>query len=437
MNLKHKMETRVPKAILKLLKAIGKMADGMGFGAFVVGGFVRDLVLGMENFDLDIVTEGDAMRSAALFSKVYNGRLVSHRKFGTATVYIERPVGVKRSIQEGSFFRLDFATARKEKYERPAQLPLIESSSIREDLYRRDFTINAMAVFLSERNFGSLIDFYNGLDHVRDKRIRVLHDRSFIDDPTRIFRAIRFEQRFNFRIDPYTERLIVEALQGGVLKKTENQRIRDELLLILGEPYPLRSVKRMREFHLLSFLHKAITIDDGIEDLFGSCRDNLQELSSVPMSIRLVDRYLVYLLVMTDALNLRQSMAFCEKFALPRKDRLRLGSYKKHGKKVKDVLDADIDIRPSRVYGMLKDISIEEMILILSKCKSAKAKRAIKDHLIKYINVKIEVNGTDLKTIGISEGPSYRRILDKLLDMKLDGRIKNKKDEIDILQSLL
>ena len=205
LNLAKKMKNTLPK-IIGLLVLIGDMAQERHYAAFVVGGFVRDLIMGVRNYDIDIVIEGKAIEFSKAFADKVKGSLVIHRKFGTATVVM--PWG----ILKGERFKLDLATARKEKYERPAALPDVEFSSLRNDLYRRDFTINAMAVALNRSNFGQLIDFFDGQRHLREGVISVLHKGSFIDDPTRIFRAVRFEQRYGFKIDKHTERLIKTAI---------------------------------------------------------------------------------------------------------------------------------------------------------------------------------------------------------------------------------
>ena len=182
------MKERLPKRVFSKLEQAGELADHMGVSAFVVGGFVRDLLLGIENLDLDLVIEGDGIAFARALGRREKARVKVHERFGTAVVM----------FPEG--FKLDVATARTEYYEYPAALPTVEPSSIKKDLYRRDFTINTMAVRLNKGEFGALIDFYGGRRDLKEKTIRVLHSLSFIEDPTRVFRAIRFEQRFGFHL---------------------------------------------------------------------------------------------------------------------------------------------------------------------------------------------------------------------------------------------
>ena len=196
-----------------LLKEIGEIADREGINAFVVGGFVRDALLGISDKDIDIVVEANAIDFAKiLVDKLNVGArhalplLGTHEGFKTAT------------INKGNY-RVDVVTARKECYKKPAALPEVKAATIREDLFRRDFTINAMAISLNKNNFGELVDFYNGKKDLESKKIRILHDKSFIDDPTRIFRAIRFQKRLGFVIEPRTQKLMTDAINMGMIEK--------------------------------------------------------------------------------------------------------------------------------------------------------------------------------------------------------------------------
>ncbi|MCX5710840.1 MAG: tRNA nucleotidyltransferase, partial [Candidatus Omnitrophica bacterium] len=190
---------RLPKEIRELVYFTKDLAAYRGMPAYLVGGFVRDLILGVRNFDLDIVVVGDGIKFAEYFSRALKAKLIRHKRFGTATVVLKP--GLK----------IDIATARSEFYPHPAHLPVVKPGSLKDDLFRRDFTINAMAISLVEKDFGRLIDCYGGKNDLKARSIRVLHALSFIDDPTRIIRAIRFEQRFDFKIDPDTLKLLKEA----------------------------------------------------------------------------------------------------------------------------------------------------------------------------------------------------------------------------------
>src|SRR3989338_8065362 len=256
-NLSKKMADLLPKHIARLLKMIGRKANEIGSSAFVVGGLVRDLLMGFKNIDLDIVVEGDAIELGSALVGDLGAALVAHKRFGTCTILTKEKL------------KIDLATARKESYERPAALPTVEFSSLKNDLSRRDFTINAMAVSINRETFGQLIDFFKGVSDLRHGRIRVMHDKSFIDDPTRIFRAVRFEQRFGFAIDGHTQELIQNAVgPERMFEHVGPQRIRDEVILILKEKEPIRALKRMEELHEFRFIHPKIKFGRDTERSF-------------------------------------------------------------------------------------------------------------------------------------------------------------------------
>ena len=231
---------RLPLDILNLLRDSGVCAEEMGFEAYAVGGLVRDLFLFRDNLDVDVVIEGDGIAFASRFSVGHGACLLTYEKFGTANIVL--PDGLK----------IDVATARTETYERPAALPLVTPGSIRDDMSRRDFSINTLAVGLNPGRFGDLLDFFHARNDIKNKLIRVLHDRSFIDDPTRIFRAVRFEKRFGFRIDSVTEKLIGDAVSAGLVERLSGYRISSELKIILKEENPLPPVRRLDELGVLS-----------------------------------------------------------------------------------------------------------------------------------------------------------------------------------------
>src|SRR2546425_10643522 len=237
-NLRILARRRLPSKIFNRLREIGALADAMDASAYLVGGLVRDLLLGQTNLDVDIAVEGDAMTFARRLADRYGAGLKIFEKFGTALVVF--PDG----------FKLDVATARCESYAHPTALPTVKPSSIKDDLYRRDFTINALAIRLTVRRFRELVDFYGGLRDLEHKVIRVLHSRSFVDDPTRVFRAIRFEQRFGFRIEKHTLTLLKEAAASDLVHRLSGPRLRNEVMRLLSE----RSEEHTSELQSLAYL---------------------------------------------------------------------------------------------------------------------------------------------------------------------------------------
>lgn len=227
--------TKIPQEISGLLKCVGQIADRHNVRAYAVGGLVRDLLLDRKNLDIDIVVEGDAIVLAKEFAKGFGKTPKVHKQFGTAIVKL-------------SALRVDFATARKEVYKKPAAYPKVNPGSVRDDLFRRDFTINAMAISLNRGSFGRLLDFFGGMNDLNGKRIRALHNVSFFDDPSRCLRAIRFEQRYSFKIEKDTKTLMDEAISLGMLDKLNKGRLKKEFILMAGEEEPLRCIKRLCEF---------------------------------------------------------------------------------------------------------------------------------------------------------------------------------------------
>jgi tRNA nucleotidyltransferase (CCA-adding enzyme) len=232
--------------ISNILKAAGHIGDVYKFRVFAVGGFVRDMQLGEDNLDIDIAAEGDGLKLARQLAKDLDGSLTVHKFFGTASIntYCKNTAKLQNAIEQD--IRIDIATARKEIYKHPADYPRVIFSTIEDDLGRRDFTINAMAVSLNKGSFGEILDLYNGREDLKSGIIRVLHENSFMDDPTRIFRAIRFEQRYRFKTDSKTMLLMKSAIQSGMLDKLSRQRIIKERMLIKKEKSALKILARLK-----------------------------------------------------------------------------------------------------------------------------------------------------------------------------------------------
>ncbi|MDE0405170.1 MAG: hypothetical protein OXI53_07635 [Nitrospira sp.] len=249
------MKDRVPAPLFSLLQKTGELAEQRRVRVYAVGGFVRDLLLGVPNLDLDLVVEGDGIRFAKALAQRYRARVTTHARFGTATV----------TLADGQ--TLDVATARIESYEAPGALPTVQRSSIKEDLRRRDFTINTLAIRLNPDHFGELVDLHGGLRDLQNKTIRVLHSLSFIDDPTRLFRAIRFEQRLNFQLDQDTVVLMKEAVSMKICHHLLANRLSTELHRVLSERRPTKTLARLADFNLLQFIHPRLKWTSGLDRL--------------------------------------------------------------------------------------------------------------------------------------------------------------------------
>lgn len=227
---------------LKIIQRVGSIADQKNISSYLAGGIVRDLLLKRENHDLDIVVVGDSAAVAKLIAEKLSAQVVIHSRFKTATVTLE------------SGNKIDFAMARKEIYSQPGALPEVERGDIVQDQYRRDFSINCLFISLNAATFGKLIDFCGGYRDIQSKEIRVLHSMSFMDDPTRLFRAVRFEQRLNFRINDHTLKLIKQALKKDSLGYVKAQRLFNEFKKLFDEQDPVANLKRLKQLKLLQFI---------------------------------------------------------------------------------------------------------------------------------------------------------------------------------------
>ena len=436
-DISKKMKDQLPPKLFKLIKDIGRQGDKMGMNVFVVGGFIRDIILDKKNFDLDVVIEGDAIKFGRILADKIDAALVVHRKFGTCTLVKDWPKWLGPSLHPDNKFKIDVATARKEVYERPAALPTVEFSSLRDDLYRRDFTINAMAVNVNKDNFGLFVDFFGGIKDLEKGIIRILHDMSFIDDPTRIFRAVRFEQRFGFRIESHTEYLITHAVKKEMFKRTENQRIRDELILMLKEENPEKAVFRMKELHELRFIHPNLVLKRGIRKVFKDLRKNIEWYSSNAVGKRQLDKWLINLMVVLEKLSSGEIEEVLVKFVFTRSASLRLKSYNSKANGIIRKLSFSGKMAPSQVYETLELLSHELILYAMSRTSSVKAKNRIKKFFKEYNGTKLRIKGEDVIKAGVKPGPKFRKLLRLILCQRIDGKLKTKKDELEYLKELL
>ena len=382
---------------------------------YLVGGFVRDMILARPNFDVDLVIAGDALRFAGRFAQAARAGCTRHRRFGTATVLLP---GCK----------VDFATARKETYPYPGSLPVVAPGSLQDDLYRRDFSINTMAVELSGGGgLGSLIDPYRGQDDLRAKKIRVLHDLSFIDDPTRILRAIRFEQRFGFRIEPHTLKLLKESVAGAMLDKVGPQRIRDELILLLKEDDPIKPVWRMRALTGFSFIHPALAVTAKTRSLF----KNIKRRSAGSRQA-----WLLYYMALIDPLSEKEATGLCEKFAFTKEQRHSIMDYKRSGVKLERSLKKK-SLRPSQVYALCRPHTEAALLMVRSGARAGAVRKHVAEYVRRYQGVSTAINGDDLKRLGLEPGPRYEVLLTAVLRARLDGLARTRSGELAYVKKLI
>jgi tRNA nucleotidyltransferase (CCA-adding enzyme) len=411
------LANHLPARIQTLLRTAGAVADDLGTRIYTVGGFVRDLLLRHENLDVDLVVEGDGIAFAERLAGRLSAKTTSHRKFGTALL----------TLPDG--FKIDVATARTEYYEYPAALPTVEHSSIKMDLYRRDFTVNALAVCLNGDRYGELLDFFGGQRDLRDKTLRIIHNLSFVEDPTRILRAARFEVRFGLRLSRHAEQLSVNAVQLGLLDKVAGPRLFTELQLILREARPWAILQRLDALGALTAIHPRFGLGRTTEQRFQRVGEvltwhSLLYLPAQPSS------WLVYFLVLLEERPGAEARAILRRFDPPQKignaivgDLARLRSLARSLQRARDVT-------PSRMHRWLAEASTDVVLALMAVVARPELRKAIGDFLTAAERVRPLLTGDDLRALGIRPGPVYRDILNSLLYARLDGHVQSRDDEL-------
>ena len=412
----------LPLFLQSILTACGEAGDQEGFPVYLVGGFVRDLILSAENLDVDLVVEGDGIAYAEKIAERLGGRVRSHEKFGTALVILD------------SGFKLDVASSRMEFYTRPAALPEVMQSSIKQDLYRRDFTINAMAVALNRKIFGHLLDFFGGQRDLRQKVIRVLHNLSFIEDPTRIFRAIRFEQRFEFRMDQHTESLLRNALYQNIFDRLTQERVKEEFILILDEARPLPAIKRMEQLKILRLIHPAIHLNRKTEELIEDITATLVQFDWL-LKKEKVEKWIIYFLALISPLPLEQIEEIGLRYKVTTVQMKKLTLERDRCANIVRDLSPK-KAAPSAIYRVLEPLSLEAVLFLLARTSLRSVKAKIAQYLVKWRNFRPLIRGKDLKGWGYRDGPLFRKILDTLREAQLDGLFKTRDEAKQLTEKL-
>ena len=401
-NLSSQLEKYLPQPISRLVKYAGEKAGELGQELYIIGGVVRDLFLGRANFDLDLVVEGDAIKLAQELARDSQTKLITHTRFGTAKL-------------KYTDFSLDLATARCETYSKPGALPTVKPGTITDDLCRRDFSINAMAICLSPRRFGELIDLYYGRDDLHNRLIRILHPNSFIDDATRILRALRYEQRLDFKLEQETEELLQRHID--MLDTISGDRIRHELELILKEDYPERVLMRAEELGVLGRLNLSLKGDVNVSKRFDIARQISKRTSTI----------LLYLCLLVYNLTEGESEQFISGLNFP----------KKSAQAIRHTLQLKVQIHNlvnpglahSEIYRLLQIYVPQAIQANMLASESSVAGQNLQLYLDKLRYIKPLLNGEDLKKMGIPSGPELGNILDKLYEAKLNGEVRTKADE--------
>jgi tRNA nucleotidyltransferase (CCA-adding enzyme) len=411
-NLTEIIGERLPRDIVDFIRRAGKAAERDRQRLYMVGGVVRDLLLERHNLDLDLVVEGDAIELAQEIAGGQGAKVTAHPRFGTATL-------------RWSNRSADIATARAETYTRPGALPSVRSGNITDDLSRRDFTINAMAIELNPSRFGKIIDPHGGRRDIAKKIVRVLHDKSFIDDATRVWRALRYEQRLDFHL----ERATLELLEQGTayLDTVSGDRIRHELERVLKEEIPEKVLRRADKLGVLVKIHPPLKCDDWLTETFILARERYlpdtfpqPQLYLALMSYRLTpdetDKLIAYLrLTKATARALRETLAIKGK--------------------IKEL--STPGLAPSQIYELIHGYGLTALTTSSLAAGSATAAEHIELYLSVLRYVKPALGGDDLIAMGVPPGPRVKKILQRLREARLDGKVTSKKEEEEMARRLV
>lgn len=421
-NMTAVLKERLPRKVSKILADLGTAADGLGYNAFLVGGFVRDLLLVRENFDVDVVIEGDGIRFAQEFARIYGIKVRSHQKFGTAVLIF--PDG----------FKIDVATARIEYYDSPAALPNVEESSLKMDLYRRDFTINTLAIKLNKRDFGGLIDYFGGVKDTKEKVIRVLHNLSFVEDPTRVLRAIRFEQRFGFKIGKLTLSLMKNAVSINSFKGVSGRRLFLELKLILTEQEPFKAIQRMSEFDLLTVISPRLKLTPEMSAVMEEIKGVLSWFNLLYLG-ESYDPWKVYWHGLTSGVDQEGLKELAERLQLGHSEEQSLIKPRFGLSQTLEQIERLQDEDNHSLYTLLSQYDNETLLYSMARSKSQKLKRNISTYFTKLKGTRTILRGRDLKNMGMQPGPLYKQILDTLLKARLEGEVNTREDEVQYVRN--
>ena len=413
-NIKSLLKERLGRDLLDQLERISQIANRSEVSVFAVGGFVRDLLLNISNKDIDIVVEGDGILFASNLAEEFGARVTSHEKFGTSVVIF--PDG----------YRIDVATARLEYYEHPGALPTVEQSSVKSDLYRRDFTVNSIAVKLNGEDAFCLIDFFNGERDVKNKEIHVLHNLSFIEDPCRLFRAIRFEQRYGFKISMQTEAFMKVAIKKRLVDSLSGTRLLNEIILILNENHPLKCILRMKELGFLQFVSPQMMVEQALEKIPAVL--SWAEFISFPEKPEVWYVYFLALLYALDEESFAQTADRLQMQARLKKSLIRDRETCKQGLML---LETDKDWRPETIYNQLSEFSVEAVIYFLATASTDRANQYANIYFTHYHKqAELSLTGDDLVKMGIKPGPVFQSVFKALREAHVKGAIETREEEV-------
>jgi len=403
----------LPDDLAPVLGALADVDEPNG-GVYLVGGAVRDILLGEPNFDVDVVVEGDAIAVARALAAAVGGRVRAHPQFGTAVVLY------------GDDGRIDVVTARSETYHAPAALPTVEPGSIEEDLHRRDFTINAMAVSLSGDEAGKLVDPFDGRRDLEAGRIRILHDRSFIDDPTRILRAIRYEDRFGFRMDEETEALARSCIETGHVGDLSGARLREELVALLEEGDVSHAIPRLAELGAEKEIHPGVVADEEAVRLF----DRLRELNEAYDLT--IPTWRLGLAALARKLPPQEIRPWLDGLKVRRKDATPIEAAVREGPELANRLAGD-SLTPAEIVALAESQAPDVPLFALA----LGGRPELREYFERFGKIRLEIDGSDLAELGLAESPRVGEVLAELRRRKLNGELDGRDSELAAAREMI
>ena len=405
------------KKHLGYLKKITVIVDKLNQQAFLVGGFVRDTLINRRSNDIDIVVEGDAMSVAHLFSKRYLAEIIVHKRFKTATVLLNNGDSI------------DFVTARKEIYKCSGDLPKVLLGDINSDMHRRDISINALAISINKETFGCLYDECGGVSDLHKKQIKILYEKSFVDDPTRIFRVIRYEQRLGFKMNRWTMQCLQDSIRGGVLNRISKMRYYNEFKKVCEEEESQKILKRLNQWNVL----KVINLNGEVNYSIISCVfNNLKRIKGADDTL---DNYYGRLIMLAYWEEISKSSHEDISFVLPFEKEMKEAI--KYLKDITDIMRKLSGTRKwSKIYVLLKPLPEMVLYYLRVRTNSVNIRKRIERFLNKMCFESITLVHKDFVKIGFKEGKVLGEVKQEILFAKMDGKVLNKKDEFNLAKRL-
>jgi tRNA nucleotidyltransferase (CCA-adding enzyme) len=417
-NIRTKLKSKTPDSVWKILEETASCAENRKMDVYLVGGCVRDFLLDTNTLDWDIVVQGDGQQLGEAISLKLDGKTQKKGQFLTCSV----------TFSDGN--KLDIATARSEAYQHPAALPEVQKSSIDQDLLRRDFTINALALKLNGKDAFELKDNYGGLQDLKDGIIRILHNKSFIDDPTRAFRAIRFEKRFGFILEAETNRLLRKAIHEKIFDRLSGVRLFNELKRTLEEDFPKSYLSRSQEIQLLQTIHPNLLSSELGSELLETIQKSFlnKKISYSDLNPKSWATYFLGLLYPLENSSRQECLA---RLDIKGKEANNLSENLEGIEKALIILDQPNDQEAVAIFETLNDLSAEAIYILLTLAKTKSVPKAVSNYYSVYRDrVQAYITGDDLINLGFSPGPIFQEILYNLKKTRLNGDLESKEDEM-------